>query len=102
MDRVINLPMIVHDAVKGYNLPGLDGDSYFIVDHVQQIYTVVDIPHLPRKQVSAIIVMARIVGDTVIIVEDLTDRPLYKELLRAGIARDKMVLEYTGEQLPTP
>jgi XisI protein len=102
MDRIVDLKTIVHDAVKGYQIPGLEGDSYFVADHGQQMYAVLDIPNVPRHEASAVAVMAHIVGDTVIIVEDLTDRPLFKELLQAGIPRDKIVLEYTGEQLPTP
>ncbi|MFN8374579.1 MAG: element excision factor XisI family protein [Anaerolineae bacterium] len=102
MDRVIDLKTIVHDAVKGYQVPGLAGDSYFVGDDTQQVYAVVDVPHLPRKEPSTVAVMARIVGDIVVVVEDLTDRPLYLELMRAGVPREKIITEYTGEKLPTP
>ena len=43
--------------------------------------------------------MARIIEDKVVIDEDTTDKPLYKELLRAGIRRDQIILTYTGEKL---
>lgn len=45
--------------------------------------------------------MARVVGDMVVIDEDITDRPLVNELVRAGIPREKIVLLYAGEQVPT-
>jgi vancomycin permeability regulator SanA len=45
-------------------------------------------------------VMARVVGDKVIIDEDTTDRPLWKELVAAGIPREQIILTYAGETLP--
>jgi hypothetical protein len=46
-------------------------------------------------------VMARVVDDTVVIDHDSTDRPLYKELMDAGIPREKIILAYAGEEAPT-
>lgn len=46
--------------------------------------------------------MARIVGDSVIIEHDVTDRPLLHELMRAGIPREQIILTYAGEPLPQP
>jgi hypothetical protein len=42
--------------------------------------------------------MARVVGETVLIDEDITDRPLWEELVRAGIPRERIVLLYAGER----
>lgn len=42
----------------------------------------------------------RVTGAKVVIHEDITDRPLYEELLRCGIPSDKIVLAYAGETLP--
>lgn len=54
-----------------------------------------------RHHPPQIMVMAHVEGDTVIIDEDLTDRPLVDALVRAGIPREKIVLAYAGEPLPT-
>ena len=45
-------------------------------------------------------VLARIENDKVLIEEDTTDRPLWRELVRAGIPREQIVLIYSGEKLP--
>jgi hypothetical protein len=72
-------------------------------DSANHIYTVIIVPdyEYPRTEKSAVTVLARIVDDTVIIEEDITDRPLYQELMRAGVPREKIVLAYAGEQLPS-
>jgi hypothetical protein len=41
-----------------------------------------------------------VLGDKVVIEEDLTDRPLYQALMRQGIARERLILAYVGEPLP--
>jgi hypothetical protein len=46
-------------------------------------------------------IMARVIDDSVVVESDKTDRPLYEELLRAGISREHIVLAYEGESLPT-
>ncbi len=45
------------------------------------------------------VVLARVVGDYVIVEEDLTDRPLVDRLVAAGIPREKIILAYAGEPL---
>jgi hypothetical protein len=41
-----------------------------------------------------------VVGDTVVIEHDTTDRPLWQELVRLGVPREKIILTYTGEPVP--
>ncbi len=53
-----------------------------------------------RKRKGAIVVLARVVGDRVVIDEDNTDRPLVDALVAAGIPRDKIALAYAGEPIP--
>jgi len=76
----------------------LFGTSYAISDPARQIYTVLVFPDSSRKFPAGIVVMARIVDDTVIIEYDTTDRPLWKELVDAGIPREKIVLAYLDEK----
>jgi hypothetical protein len=47
-----------------------------------------------------VVVLARIVDDFVIIDEDTTDRPLWQELVQAGIPRERIICLYAGEELP--
>jgi XisI protein len=102
MDRVIDITGIVQREVEDYAVSGFNIALYPVSDHPRQIYTVIVIPEYDsRKKIDpGIVVMARIVGDTVIIDEDTTDRPLYKELMRAGIPREQIILAYAGEKSP--
>ena len=85
MDRAIEMTAIVQREVEDYAGPTLLGKSYAISDQARQIYTVLVVPDYPPKFDSGIVVLAHVVDDKVIIDEDLTDRPLWKELVRAGI-----------------
>ena len=53
----------------------------------------------PTDKKPAIVMMARIVDHIIVIDEDITDRPLYEELMRCGIPREQIVLAYAGETL---
>ena len=44
--------------------------------------------------------MARIVGNRVVIEEDMTDKKLVDALLQRGILRDQIILAYEGEPIP--
>jgi hypothetical protein len=74
------------------------------VEHNEPVFAVLDIPNddYPVKLQSAIIVMARIIDELVVIDVDITDKPLFQELLRCGIPREQMILRYAGETLPKP
>jgi XisI protein len=104
MDRIkLDLATIVQREIEDY----ADGNwwqanGYAVCDPVRHIYTAIVVPdyEYPRKQKVGIVVMARVVANMVIIDEDTTDRPLYKELMRAGIPREQIILAYTGETLP--
>lgn len=101
MERIAELHAIVAHEVADYTR----GDPWqsrliYIEDSQRQIYTVVVIPDLPRPFKARVVVMARVVGDKVIIEEDTTNKPLCDELLRVGIPREQIVLVYEGEALP--
>lgn len=102
MERVgDNLETIVRREVAAYHGPAHKATTFYIEDTNQHIFTVLIVPDedYPIKTSPGIVVMARIIDDTVIIEEDTTDRPLYKELLRNGIPREQIVLHYAGEML---
>ncbi len=101
MDRAIDLAAVlqreVEDYARGETWKAI---TYPISDVTRQIYTVLVIPYSPRKQHAGIIVAARIVDDKIYIDEDITDRPLVHELVRAGIPREQIICTYTGKPLP--
>jgi hypothetical protein len=71
------------------------------LDDVNQTYAVTAVrdPN-PDNQPAGVVVLARIVGDMVIIEEDRTDRPLVDSLIHAGIPREKIICAYAGEPVP--
>lgn len=76
--------------------------GFFLAVDEKQVYGVLATPHddHPAGKQPAITVMARIVNSLVIIDEDITDRPLYLELMRCGIPREQIILKYAGEKVP--
>lgn len=100
MDKALELETTVQREVESYARPVLFGTSYAISDPARQRYTVLVFPDSSRKFPAGIVVMARVVDDTVVIEHDTTDRPLWKELIDAGIPREQIVLTYAGEKAP--
>lgn len=102
MDRIDEFTAIVRQEIADY-ADGITWNAvtYPVLDDERQTYVVAVLPdRYPRPFRAGISVMARVVGDMVIIDEDITDRPLVNELVRAGIPREKIVLLYAGEQVP--
>ncbi len=100
MEAINELVDVVRREVEAYNLPGLNTTGYFVANEAEQIYAILDVPPAPQPFPTAVALMARVVGDTVIIEADMHDRPLVGELVRLGIPRGKIFLTYAGEQPP--
>jgi hypothetical protein len=102
MDRVTTLDEMVRQEIAEYNKArDWKARGYYIQDLHQHLYTIVIVPEQdhPLLHRPDVMMMARVVGDKVVIHEDTTDRPLYEALMRAGISREQIVLAYAGEQL---
>lgn len=97
-----NLKEIVREEVEKYagNGRGLNIILFPVVDNVRQIYTVNAVDYPTRHEVAMVIVLARIVGDKVVIEEDTTDKKLIDALIQRGIPRSQIVLAYEGEPIP--
>lgn len=97
-----SLKEIVRDEVEKYagSGRGVNVRTIRLLDDVHQTYAVNTVPHPERKRPASVMVMARVMGDMVIIEEDRTDKPLVDALMQAGIPRHQIVLAYIGESLP--
>jgi hypothetical protein len=72
-----------------------------VLDDQNLTSAVVIIPNWSRSIPVEIFVLARIVGDSIVIEEDTTDKPLIDALMVNGnIPREQIVLAYTGEIAP--
>lgn len=95
-----NLAEIVKSEVFWYAGGGHNAKTYPFANEELQAYAVVIVDWPVRKSPASVVVLARIEGDTVIIEEDTTDRPLVDSLVHAGIPREKIIRAYAGETVP--
>ena len=102
MDRIADLTEILQHEVEEYSGPSIKAKTFAISDAAKQTYSVIIVPDFPRKFEASIMVLAHVENDNVIIEEDTTDRPLWRELVRAGIPREQIILAYAGEKASEP
>jgi hypothetical protein len=97
------LETVTRTEVEKYVAISYTSTYYALLDDAQKLYTVVSVPNLPRPWPSRVVVMAHVVGDKVIIIEDNTDKPLVDALMvNGGVPRDQIILAYAGEPVPSP
>jgi hypothetical protein len=74
---------------------------YPVLDDENHNYAVVVVENDRSQEPAWLVMLARVVGDFVVIEEDRTDKPLVDALMvNGGVPRDKIVLAYRGESLP--
>lgn len=95
---------ILREEVIEYASDGVGGNIrlFPVCDDKRQIYTVNAVDYPRYKEMADVVVLARVVGDKVVIEHDGTDKPLVEALLYRGIPRDKIILAYAGEPVPDP
>ena len=94
-----NLSTILETAMRDYAGRGLNGHSYFMKDDAEQVMIVVAQFVFQGKHYVDTSLLARIVGNRIVIEDDKTNKPLVDALLQAGVPREQIVLTYAGEQV---
>jgi len=96
-----NLLKIVRQEVQKYagSGRGINLRLFPSLDDEHQIYAVIAVDYPNRQHVAGVVVLARIVGDKVVIEEDTTNKKLADALIQNGIARENIILAYDGEIL---
>jgi ATP-dependent phosphoenolpyruvate carboxykinase len=98
----LELAQIVKREVDKYAGLSPHAKVYAVLDDQNKAYTVVGIENKPADERSWVMMLARVVGNLVIIDEDAVwDKKLVYALLQAGVPREQIVLAYEGEPLPT-
>jgi hypothetical protein len=97
-----SLNEIVRDVVFSYASGGLNLRTYPLINEEQHVYAVNVIDWPERHLPAAVVVLARVEGEQVIIEEDLTDRPLVDALIDAGIPKEQIVLKYAEAASTAP
>jgi hypothetical protein len=94
------LKRIVRAVVSGYAGKVLNGYSYLTYNDDDTVFTVVDVARLKQQHVSGVSLTVRIAGSKVIVERDQNDKLLVDALTQAGVAREDIILAYTGEPVP--
>jgi hypothetical protein len=85
---------VVRKVVFSYASDGLNLRTYPLSNDEQHVYAVNVIDWPEQHRPAAVVVLARVEGNQVIIEEDLTDRPLVEALVREGVPREQIILKY--------
>jgi hypothetical protein len=98
------LTSIVREEVEKYAAGGRGVNVLLfpLLDDVNRTYAVNAIDYPDRSEFADVVVLARIVGNKIVIESDATDKPLVDALVQRGIPREQIVLAYAGEPIPDP
>lgn len=102
ISETLNLDRIVSREVELYAGETHEAQIYPVLDDTSRTYAVVLVPEKSDLRPAWVLLMARVVGDRVLILEDTAlDKPLVDALMvNGGIPREKIVLAYKGEKMP--
>ncbi len=101
IDEQLSLADATRREVERYAGYSDESNLYFLSDDKKQVYSVIDVPHMPRDYDTEIVVMARVVDGYILIDEDTSDKPLVEALMvNAQVPREKIILIYQGETIP--
>jgi hypothetical protein len=98
LKQILKHEMLWYAQIQGYKV-----HNHFLLNEDSAEYSIVVISDAdyPLERFTRVMMMARIEGDSIIIEADTTDKPLYEGLMHAGIPREKIILAYAGERVPT-
>jgi hypothetical protein len=92
----------IQQKVAEYAKPSLTGEPSYLTQSADgSLLTVVDVSVLGDKHSANISLAVRVLPDLVIIEHDINNKPLVDALVQAGIPREKIILAYAGEPIPT-
>lgn len=92
----------IRQKIAEYAKPSLTGEpSYLTQSEDGSLFTVVDVSVNGNKHHATISLAVRVLPGFVIIEHDINNKPLVNALVQAGIPREKIILAYAGEPVPT-
>ena len=94
------LKQILLEEMNQYTGKGLNDDAYLTRNDAEQFYTVVVIATIRDKRIVSTVLVARIVGQQIIIEVDRHDKELVDALRARDIPQDQLVLAYRGDAVP--
>lgn len=94
------LTQILLDELKGYTGEGLNDYAYLTTNEVEGIYTIVDIATIRGKRIVSTVLIARLVGNKVVIEVDRHDKTFADALQARGVPESQIILAYRGDSIP--
>ena len=94
------MKQILLEEMQKYTGKGLNDYAYLTSNESDQIYTVVDIATIRDKRIVSTVLVARIVGQQIVIEVDHHDKQLVDALLARDIPKEQIILAYRGDAVP--
>ncbi|MGB7340128.1 MAG: element excision factor XisI family protein [Phototrophicaceae bacterium] len=91
---------ILLEEMQEYTGKGLNDYAYLTSNETNQIYTVVDIATIRDKRIVSTVLVARIVGQQIVIEIDHHDKQLVDALLARDVPEEQIILAYRGDAVP--
>jgi XisI protein len=92
------LEIVLEKVMSSYVAKGFNGHSYFMKNDAERIMSIEANFVFDGERYIEISILARIVGNRIVIEDDKTNKPLVNALLQAGVPREQIVLAYAGEK----
>ncbi|MCU0476994.1 MAG: XisI protein [Anaerolineae bacterium] len=98
-----SLATILHQELDKYRGSGFGANCRLLTlsNPDDGTYTLLVTDYPVRQNPAEVVILARLMDDSIIIEEDNTNKPLIEALLQRNIPRAKIVLAYAGETPPT-
>ena len=90
----------LESVMSAYAKKAFNGFTTLTSNPEKTQFVVTSVGNTRSGRVTSTALFARIVGETIIIESDNTNKPLVDALMDAGVPRDRIVLAYAGEKVP--
>ncbi|MCY3781924.1 MAG: hypothetical protein OXG78_16540, partial [Chloroflexi bacterium] len=97
MDTAATLKDVLLKELEGYTGDGLNDSAYLTTNEAEGIYTIVDFATVRGKRLAVNVLVARLVGNRVVIELDRHDKSLADALKAREVSEAQIVLAYHGE-----
>lgn len=97
MDTLKN---ILIETLQGYTGKGLVGESVLSTSTNEDFFTVTTVASNAKMHIVNQSLVVRLDGTMIVILEDINDKPLADALVQNGVAREQIILAYSGEPIP--
>jgi len=95
-----SLKDVVHEAMSGYAVKGLNGYSELTMNAEQSLFTIVSTAIVKGKRTTTTSLIARVDNNQVFIDRDINNKPLIDALVQLGVPRTQIVLTNADEPVP--